>query len=502
MIRPIVHRFPLLVRASARYVLVQRGSVILILLIALIFTIGFTHWFATQFPANSHLSLPVGAALGVLLFLGANAVQKRINQRIDRAFFRSAYDASQILQRLVADAQRATSRQQLAELLHEQLRQALHPRFLCIYLRESASGSLHLFHGDAPPGLGLLSLNIPVFDRLRRNPEVLDLSGNPEHFKAKVLGPIAALHPECLVPMIGRDSEIFGLIVLGARLSEESYSSEDKRLLVSVASQSATTLTNIHLAEQIAERLEAERRTEHEMEIARQVQKKLLPQRAPTLTTLEYAGHCNQARAVGGDYYDFLPLSPQRLLFVLADIAGKGISAALLMSNLQAILRSNCRIGFDNWSVLLPSVNESFYETTESCRYATLFVAEYDDVNRRLSYTNCGHNPPILLRGDQVSRLEATATVLGLFESWECSAADVQLEPGDILVMYTDGITEAIDDQGREFGDGRLIELVKAHRDLAPHLLLESILTEVRTFSRGAEQQDDMTIIVARGRAE
>ena len=231
---------------------------------------------------------------------------------------------------------------------------------------------------------------------------------------------------------------------MGARLSEEPYSSDDKHLLTSVASQAGVALESIRLGEKIAERIEAERRIAQEMEYAKQVQARLFPQKLPSMKTLEYAGGCIQARQVGGDYYDFLELRPGRLALVLADIAGKGISGALLMANLQANLRSQYAVALDDLPRLLKSVNQLFYENSSDSSYATLFFADYDDSSRRLRYVNCGHLPPLLLRADgQLERLTATNTVLGLFEKWECSVAEVQLAAGDTLVLYTDGVTEA-----------------------------------------------------------
>ncbi|MBZ5705384.1 MAG: PP2C family protein-serine/threonine phosphatase [Acidobacteriia bacterium] len=236
------------------------------------------------------------------------------------------------------------------------------------------------------------------------------------------------------------------------------------------------------------------------MDIARQVQSKLLPQKFPPLATLEYAGDCLQARAVGGDYYDFLDLGAGRVGFVLADIAGKGMSAALLMANLQANLRSQYVIALDNLPQLLQSVNRLFYESTEPNNYATLFFATYDDAARRLTYVNCGHNPPVLLRRDgSIERLTGTATVLGLFEKWECSAANVQLNAGDLLVIYTDGITEAMDARNNEFGETRLLETLRTNRGLEPASLLSVLVEAVQRFSAG-EQSDDLTLVVAKGR--
>jgi serine phosphatase RsbU (regulator of sigma subunit) len=301
-----------------------------------------------------------------------------------------------------------------------------------------------------------------------------------------------------MVPILGRDSRLVGLLVLGARLSEEPYSHDDKHLLTSVASQAGVAVESIRMGENIAERIEAERRLAQEMEYAKQVQARLFPQKLPAMKTLEYAGGCIQARQVGGDYYDFLELGSGRLALVLADIAGKGISGALLMANLQANLRSQYAVALDDLPRLLKSVNQLFYENSSESSYATLFFADYDDSSRRLRYVNCGHLPPLLLRTDgQVERLTSTNTVLGLFEKWECAVAEVRLAPGDILVLYTDGVTEAENPQEEQFGESRLAETMLAQRQLPVASLLETIVATVQDFSEG-EQADDITLVVAR----
>lgn len=220
--------------------------------------------------------------------------------------------------------------------------------------------------------------------------------------------------PECLVPILSGDGRLEGLVSLGTRLSEEPYSREDKRLLASVAGQAGMALENIRLAEEMANRIEAERRTAQELEFAKQVQARLFPQYLPPLKTLEYAGHCIQAREVGGDYYDFLDLGPGRAGLVLADISGKGISGALLMANLQANLRSQYAVALDDLPRLFGSVNHLLYANTADNRYATLFFGDYDDSTRCLRYANCGHNPPFVLRSDgRLDRLAATAPPAG-----------------------------------------------------------------------------------------
>ena len=223
----------------------------------------------------------------------------------------------------------------------------------------------------------------------------------------------------------------------------------------------------------IADKLESERRAAQELEIARMVQARLFPQTLPPFGTLEYAGVCVQARQVGGDYYDFLNLGQERLGLVVGDIAGKGIAAALLMANLQANLRSQCAIALEHPQRFLESVNQLFFENTIESAYATLFFAEYDSQARRLRYANCGHLPGLLLRSNgRLDRLGSTCTVLGLFKDWDCAVEESTLCSGDTLVLYTDGVTEAFHG-GEEFGEQRLIESLRRHRDLRPQGLLD-----------------------------
>ena len=247
-----------------------------------------------------------------------------------------------------------------------------------------------------------------------------------------------------------------------------------------------------------AEKQEAERRTAQEIEIAKRVQSRLFPQTLPQMKTLEYAGVCIQARAVGGDYYDFLDFGRTRLGLVVGDISGKGIGAALLMANLQANLRSQSAVASRRPQLFLDSVNRLFFDNTTESAYATLFFAEYDDRTRRLRYANCGHQTALLLRADNsLERLESTCTVLGLFPEWDCSIQELRLSPGDTLLLYTDGITEAFNQAEEEFGEDRLIEVLRNNRHQCSRELLTAIVDEVRRFSPH-EQGDDMTLIVAK----
>lgn len=433
-----VLEIPVLLRRSARYLLVQRGSLLLHILVGAAATALFA-WGLSRTRLVAPVALTGGVTFGSALALGGIRVHRATAQRIDCAFFRSAYDARLILEDLVEKTRTATDRNELAALLEHHLQQALQPATFAVYL-EISDQQLSAARGDIPQELRLISAKEPVMAQLARRGKPWEVSeeslaDSPAPF------PLAPLRPECLVPIVGRDSRLAGVLVLGPRLSEEPYSGEDKHLLATVASQAGVALESIRLGEKIAERIEAERRAAQEMEFAREVQARLFPQKLPPLKTLEYAGTCIQARQVGGDYYDFLELRPGRLALVLTDIAGKGVSGALLMANLQANLRSQYALALDDLPRSLESVNQLFYENTTDSSYATLFFADYDDYSRRLRYANCGYLPPLLLRTQGSSRqdlaavpevelLNPTCTVVGLFEDWRCGIAEVDFTLG------------------------------------------------------------------------
>jgi serine phosphatase RsbU (regulator of sigma subunit)/catechol 2,3-dioxygenase-like lactoylglutathione lyase family enzyme len=248
----------------------------------------------------------------------------------------------------------------------------------------------------------------------------------------------------------------------------------------------------------LAEKQEAERRAAQELEIAKEVQSRLFPRAFPSVSSLEFAGVCLPARHVGGDYYDFLHFGQDRLGLVIGDISGKGIAAALLMANLQANIRSQSAIAVDHPQRLLSSVNQLFCDNTADAAFATLFYAEYDNGTRRLRYANCGHLPPLLLRaGDSLERLQATATIMGAFKDWTCELAECQICPGDVLILYTDGVTESFSPAGEEFGEERLAKFLRGHRHLSSQELLSAIVEEIRAFSPH-DQHDDITLIIAK----
>jgi serine phosphatase RsbU (regulator of sigma subunit) len=258
-----------------------------------------------------------------------------------------------------------------------------------------------------------------------------------------------------------------------------------------------TTQEVQELRRRFANAVDRERRATYEMELARDILRKLLPQNAPRLATLDYVIHSLPAGAVGGDYYDLLQPAPGQVGFVLADVVGKGLPAALLMANLQAILRTQFRLAMDDFPALLRSVNRLFYESTDPDHYATLFLALYDDAEGTLSYVNCGHPPPVVLRKNgEAELLNATTTVLGLMSEWDCALSVTQLFPGDVMLMYTDGATEAEDTNGEEFGVERLLDLMRIGAHESAFVRSDRIISALNAFTAG-EQRDDITVVLA-----
>lgn len=241
-------------------------------------------------------------------------------------------------------------------------------------------------------------------------------------------------------------------------------------------------------------------RLENELSIAHEVQSQLFPQKLPELPGVELAAVCRAARVVSGDYYDFVQLGPNRIGMAVADISGKGISAALLMASLQAAFRSQLLEGTQTAGTaeLVTRLNLHLFRNTSDDRYATLFYAVYDSSTRILHYTNAGHLPPLLVCGEQVQKLEMGGMVVGLFDDCVYEQGCVSVEPGSLLVAYSDGITEPENVYGEQFGARRLAAEVVRHRQSAPPRLAEQLIAAAEEWGQSPEQADDMTVVVAR----
>ena len=258
-------------------------------------------------------------------------------------------------------------------------------------------------------------------------------------------------------------------------------------------------------------------RLKSEIEIAREVQSQLFPRSSPVMKTIELTGVCHPARMVSGDYYDFVRLGDSNLALAIGDVAGKGISAALLMAAIQSIMRTQLTAGVSLHAVaasgggngkadtvfsaaeLVSQLNKQVYANTSAEKYATFFFGLYDDDSRMLTYTNAGHLPPIVMRGGQAERMEVTGTVVGAFPFAAYQEESVELRQGDLLVAFTDGIVEPENEYGEAFGEDRLIDLLARYGQRESKEIIARVMETVEQWTGTAELFDDMTIVVARG---
>jgi sigma-B regulation protein RsbU (phosphoserine phosphatase) len=253
--------------------------------------------------------------------------------------------------------------------------------------------------------------------------------------------------------------------------------------------------------EQLIVEVKEKEKLESELEIARQVQAQLFPKQVPKLAKLQLTGACNPARVVSGDYYDFIPIDAHRTALVIGDISGKGISAALLMASVQSSLHAQLAMNTDgpvSTAVLVGRLNRQLYLNTPEEKYATFYCGIYDEQTSRLSYTNAGHLPPILLRGGNAMRLETSGTVVGMFPDSAYEEAVVELLPGDVFAAFTDGVTEPEDAHEEQFGAERLIELLIQNSGRPLDEIVRIVMAAVHSWTHDLSNQDDITLLLAR----
>ncbi|HET7220014.1 MAG TPA: SpoIIE family protein phosphatase, partial [Vicinamibacterales bacterium] len=310
------------------------------------------------------------------------------------------------------------------------------------------------------------------------------------------------LQPELLLPL-SVNEKILGIMSLGPKLSEEPFSKTDIRLLDAVAAQTGLALENGRLTAAVAAEVAARAKQTRDIEIARDVQQRLFPQQYPPIPHLDYAGACRAALGVGGDYYDFILLAETQLGIAIGDVSGKGIPASLLMASLRAYLRGGQTMHHQSdLAEVMRNLNTLVYESSDANRYATFFYAEFDATSRTLTYVNAGHNAPMVFRqtdgGREPLRLDTGGPVIGLMEDCSYRQASVTLAAGDVLVAYTDGVSEAMNGADEEWGEERLINVVRPNRAVSARALIDQLMNSADAFVAGAPQHDDMTLLVVR----
>jgi sigma-B regulation protein RsbU (phosphoserine phosphatase) len=286
--------------------------------------------------------------------------------------------------------------------------------------------------------------------------------------------------------------KLTGLLTIFNKKNDEHFIEEDKRLLSIIAAQSAQIIENARLYEEEKMLLSLK----EEMRLAHDIQMNLLPKDSPKIENYSIQALSIPAKEVGGDYFDFINFESGKLGFCVGDISGKGIPAAMLMSNLQAAIRSTSLVQLD-CAKCVEITNKLLYNTTESNRFATLFYGVLDSNNHTVEYCNGGHDQPIIIkRNASHSGLDSTGLIVGVFEETTFGKAIVKLEPGDQLFIYTDGVTEAMNPNDEEFGMDKMISVLEHNKEKNTEEILESLSIAIREHTAGQPQSDDITMMM------
>ena len=303
----------------------------------------------------------------------------------------------------------------------------------------------------------------------------------------------ASIRSLLCVPMMIK-SELKGVLTVYNKKEGKQFTDEDQRLLAIIAAQSAQVVENARLYESEQTLM----RMKEEVRLAARIQSDLLPSSAPTIEGYDIAGTSVPAQVVGGDYFDFIPTDDNRIAVCLADVSGKGLPASLLMANVQATLRGQTFLGVSP-KVCVQRANKLLYLSTSPEKFVTLFYAILDPKLHQLAFSNAGHDNPFLLTADgHTERLGTGGMVLSILEDFPYEEALVSMGPGDVLVVYSDGITEAVNTSEVQFGEERLAKVIQEHRHESASGLLECIVKEVKTFAGGMAQADDMTLLIVK----
>ncbi|MDH5714294.1 MAG: SpoIIE family protein phosphatase [Candidatus Aminicenantes bacterium] len=301
----------------------------------------------------------------------------------------------------------------------------------------------------------------------------------------------SSIHSAMCVPL-WNNKEIIGIVYSDRIYLLDQFSEEDLRLLILLSNLAAVKIENAKLFEESVEK----ERIEKELELAAQIQKDLLPKENPECENFEIAGSNIPCHQVGGDYYDFITIDPCRLGIIIADVSGKGVSASLLMASLRGAVHSEVYPHY-KLEEMAAKLNNYVHRSSAINRFITFFFCELNRKSGELRYINAGHNPPLILdRKGKIHRLESCGLCLGVLPSVNYEAKKVALNPGDVALLFTDGITESLNKENEEYSEDKLIRLLKKHSNLPAQKLLERIFDEVNSFTSGAEQIDDMTLVV------
>jgi len=451
----------------------------------------------------------------VLVFVAFHRFARlRIVPRVEQHFFPKPYEERQVLSGLGQEARTASSTDQLYFGIVCRIAESFEAQNVALLVRDTSgdyvcvASSLH----------GLIAREVKltresfIVKRLNGLSTPLAIEANEiESWNRALANAPASLRGaraqeyDCLhllkshlLVQIRTKQQMVGILSLSLRRGQFRYGPADRETLTTLSEQLALVIENSRLAQ----RMVIQERLNRELGLAAEVQRRLLPLHVPECASVELSGFCEPARGVGGDYYDFISTNKDRVGIAIADVAGKGMPAALLMSTVQATLRSltGSALSADtSLAQMVSKLNRLIFNSTNGQHYVTFFYADFDETNRRLTYVNAGHNPPLWLHSNgkkQFRRLTTGGLIAGAFEDCEYDQETLQMESNDLLFLYTDGLTEAVSPAGEELGEARVEEMLAAFAHLPAQEIRDEMVREVKDWCRGAGLYDDLTFVV------
>lgn len=433
----------------------------------------------------------LNVAVIIVMLLFFQPIYTQVDDFVRKIFIRSRGDYSQLVESFSREILTIFHIEKLASTVTETLKKEMFIENVEVCL----AGSDESFRPAAVSGRTPdMKLEQAIRDYLLMKKAPVFAGQLPREIQSDCLGNrIVSGGVEMVVPLVHQE-RLMGLILLSGKVAGFRYNTEDITFLAFMANQVVVALENVKLYHESLEK----QRLEEELAVAKQIQIGLLPRQLPRLTNFEFAAFIEPSRQVGGDFYDFIDLADGKLGVVIADASGKGVPAALFIARMQAMLQSEVRFG-KSVGEMMSSVNRFILESTSQGRFATCFYFELDNTARRFRYCNAGHNYPILLRRDgRVEYLETGGLLLGAFGNVTYQTGTGDMEPGDTLVLYTDGITEAMDIAENEYGERRLVSNLLEVRSFPAEVICSRTIKNVKQFAAGIGEIDDLTLVVVK----
>lgn len=444
------------------------------------------------YPVFGERAQPVSYFFIVLLLLLFPSISNWIDNVIKSMFMRTRSDYRNIMERFSRHVISQFDPDRLRQTIEETLKTALLVDQVFFVLYDDSVGEYALLRSEDNPRRMVINredLMLRGINLLDRPTNFSSMSDYEEDSALAVA--LRERRIEMLLPL--KDAQhLIGFLALTAKAAGYRYSPEDFNLLGVLSNQMVTALTNARLYADSLEKI----RLEEEISMARQIQLDLLPACPPTMSNAAICADSTPSRTVGGDFYDFIPVvGTERIGLVIADASGKGMPAALLIAQIQAIIHSEVNNG-NPIPAMMKNMNHQIYRSTSAEKYVTLFYGEFDQVTNRFQYANAGHNHPILVRSNgSVELLDKGGPVIGALPGMEYESDSVQLNENDLLFLFTDGLSEAMDAEGHEYGEDRIRDFVASRRDCAPDVIVSDLVRDVRRFDPSHPPQDDTTMV-------